>query len=349
MAVLSQDGPVSTSSDIPIDFDSILQSFPEIPEIREVSSPLTRRMLRPLDPRCRVVQFKSMLSDRDLKKLAKFLRKYPRVSLRAYGGYDGSIRDLEFLRHFPGVTRFAADALYGVEDITGLRHLNPSLQSLSLGRTTDKRLSLAPLSRFTELRQLALEGHTKDIGVVATLTELKSLTLRSVSLPDLSTFAPLRNLKMLDLKLGGTNKLDGLSAFPDLRYLELWMIRGLDDLNAIRSVPRLEYLFLQALKNVTALPDLSTMTQLRKLHIETLKGLTDVRALATAPALEEVSLFDMRQLAPEDLAFLANHPTLAYARFGLGSLKRNKRAMELVGRPVPTSRRSDYFEELLRE
>jgi hypothetical protein len=38
-----------------------------------------------------------------------------------------------------------------------------------------------------------------------------------------------------------------------LQYLELWMVRGLTDLDAVASLGNLQYLFLQALKNVTAL------------------------------------------------------------------------------------------------
>src|SRR4051812_34607266 len=82
------------------------------PFIRQVGSPLSREMLRPLDARCRVVQFNSLLDDRDFKKVAEFLEQYPEVPLRAYGSYDGTIRDLEFLRFFPRLRGFQADALY---------------------------------------------------------------------------------------------------------------------------------------------------------------------------------------------------------------------------------------------
>ena len=51
---------------------------------REVASPLTDEMLRPLDPRCEVVQFREPLSDADYQTLADWLRDYPTVTLRAY-------------------------------------------------------------------------------------------------------------------------------------------------------------------------------------------------------------------------------------------------------------------------
>jgi hypothetical protein len=40
------------------------------PTIREVASPPTRRMLRPLAPRCEIVQFSSPLSDADHRALS---------------------------------------------------------------------------------------------------------------------------------------------------------------------------------------------------------------------------------------------------------------------------------------
>jgi hypothetical protein len=79
--------------------------------IRQVASPLTQALLRPLDSRCRVVQFDSLLTDDDFRRLADFMRQYPDVGLRAYGSYDDSITDLDFLRFFAKLKRFYADVL----------------------------------------------------------------------------------------------------------------------------------------------------------------------------------------------------------------------------------------------
>jgi hypothetical protein len=306
------------------------------PLVRHVASPLTREMLRPLDPRCEFVQFKRLLTDDDYEKLAKFLRKYPDVALRAYGSYDSNIADLEFLRFFPDLRAFSADALYQLEDIGGLRHLGLQLRTLGLGQTK-RKLSLHPLERFTNLHRLFLEGHTKDIDVIAGLTEVRSLTLRSITLPDLTLFAPLSKLKALDLKLGGTKNLAGIEAFRDLRYLEVWMVRGLSDLARVASCTSLEMLFLQALKNVTALPDFSALHHLQRIHLETMKGLNDLTPLLNAPALQDVLLVDMGHLQPEQVGVLAGHPNLKRATVGLGSTRKNEAVEELLDLP-----RADY-------
>ena len=69
-------------------------------------------MLRPSSTGRGVVQFDKRLTDDDFERLGAWFRDYPEMRLRAYGSYDGSIRDLEFLRAFPTLRRFAADALY---------------------------------------------------------------------------------------------------------------------------------------------------------------------------------------------------------------------------------------------
>ena len=301
------------------------------PSIREVGSPLPR-VMRPLGPRCRLVQFDSLLTDADFRRLTGFLERYPDVTLRAYGGYDGSIRNLDWLQHFPRLRRFQVDALYELDDIAGLRHLPENLVELGLGQTR-KKLSLAGLQRFAGLRRLALEGHTKDIQAVSGLRQLADLTLRSVTLPDLSVLLPLWALRALDLKLGGTRDLSLLPELAPLRYLEIWQVRGLHDLTPVGEVESLEELVLQALKNVTVLPDMQRMGSLRWLHLETMKGLSDLAPLRQAPALEQVRLVDMPHLQPDALAPLVGHPTLRAASIGLGSQRNNDRARHLVDLP----------------
>jgi hypothetical protein len=54
----------------------------DYPFIRTVKSPITEQQLRPLDPKCRVVQFDSPLTEGDFIKLSRFLQAYPEVPLR---------------------------------------------------------------------------------------------------------------------------------------------------------------------------------------------------------------------------------------------------------------------------
>ena len=303
-------------------------------DFRQVTSPLTDAMLAPARSAHGVVQFDRLPAEDDLRRLGEWFSAHPGFTLRAYGSYDGSIRDLEWLRWFPTVRRFSVDAVWdSLRSLDGLRHLPADLEQLVIGETRI-RLDLAPLARFGELRTLFLEGQTKHLEVVSGLRSLDDLTLRSITLPDLSLLLPLTGLRSLDLKLGGTRDLGLLPRVGQLRYLELWMIKGLSDVSAIGGIESLRSLFLQALLQVRALPDLSRLTALRRVHLETMKGLSDLRPLATAPALEELLLIDMRHLTPEDLRPLVGLSRLRAVTPGLGSLRRNDAASELLGLPL---------------
>jgi hypothetical protein len=310
------------------------------PFIRDVASPLTEAMLRPLDPQCHTVQFSRALSDTDYRTLADWLADYPAVTLRAYGSYDDSITNLDFLRFFPNLHAFEADALYhSLGSLDGLNYLPADLRYLGLGQTK-KRLSLTPLARFAALRRLFLEGQTKDLDVVEQLHTLTSLTLRSITLADLSLLLPLTKLRALDLKLGGTRDLALLPQVGALQYLELWLVRGLHDLSPVSDITTLEYLFVQALKQVTALPSFANCTRLTRLHLETMKGIVDLSPLLTAKALTQLTIFDMPQLQPADLAPLTAHPSLRELSVAFSSQRKNDEVARLLPLPrVPDQNR----------
>jgi hypothetical protein len=312
--------------------------------VREVTPGLSPEQLAPLDPRCRVVQFRSALSREDHERLAELMRRHPGVPLRAYGNYDRSIRDLEFLQHYPFLKGFQFD-LFEVASWEGLRHLPDDLEFLAIGQTRSKSRSLAFLSRFRGLRNLHIEGHTRDIEVVGELAALERLSLRSVTLADLAAFTSLRALHTFELRLGGTRDLGHLPQMGRLRYLEIWQVRGLSDLAPISRVTSLQYLFLQALKHVTALPHLSDLTRLRRVHLETMKGIRDVRPLLTAPRLEALALLDAGHMQPEDIACLRDHPTLQCASIYMSSDRKNRRVREILELPEAPSGSEFVFEE----
>lgn len=210
------------------------------PATREVTSPLIAEDLAPLLPEHTTVQISSRLTDDEFRRLADFMAGYPHVGLRVYGGYDGSITDLDFLRFFPRLRHFAVDALYSLPSLDGIGHLSDELESLLIGRTRSKPFSLSVLAQFRNLRTLYLEGQPKDVEAIGELTALEDLTLRSITLPDLSALVPLRRLASLDIKLGGTRELALLPRVGRLTHVELWMVRGLDDISPLGNVETLE-------------------------------------------------------------------------------------------------------------
>jgi hypothetical protein len=301
---------------------------------RAVRSPLTSEQLRPLSDDCEYVEIATPVTARDLRSLAGLMAEHPRVAL--YVGGSDSVGDLEFLSHFPWLTSFTAD-VFTLESFEGLRHLSGDLEYLSLGATRSSKPSLAPLEGLTGLRQVVLEGHERDFEAVGSLSRLERLTLRSYTLPDLESLTGLDALWSLDLKLGGTTHLAALPRIGRLKYLELWMIRGLSDLSVLTELTELQYLFLQALVNVKALPSLAPLTRLRRVQLYTMKGLTDLTPVSEAPALEELVAVAMQHLEPEAFECFVGHPTLRAASAGLGSDRKNRAVASLLPPAVPAS------------
>ena len=300
------------------------------PTLREVCSPLIPDDLAPLVPEHTTVQISSRLTDADFRRLADFMADYPHIKLRVYGGYDESIQDLEFLRFFPRLRHFAVDAIYELPSLDGIVHLSDELESLLIGWTRSKRFSLRNLRNFRRLRTLYLEGQQKDFGAIGELEALEDLTLRSITLPDLSPLVPLRRLTSLDIKLGGTRDVSLLPQIGRLTYVELWRIRGIDDVSALAGVETLEQFFLQTLSHVTALPSFARSRHLRSAALDTMKGITDLASLSEAPKLERLMLIQMCQLEPEALRPFIGHPTLKDGTWGLCSDRKNIAAYDLL-------------------
>lgn len=301
------------------------------PEIRSIRAPLTRAMLAPLEKALRTVQFAQPFTEAEFRQIARLLESRPNVCLRDWGDSP----NLEFLEYFPNLRHFQVDGGPELQDLSGLNYLLPEVESLSISLRRSRPLSLTVLTRFSRLRTLYLEGPVKDIDVIAELTSLEDLTMRSITLPNLRILTPLRRLLSLDIKLGGTRDLSDLPNIGRLRYLELWMVRGLTDLAPIGGVKTLQFLRLQALRRVDRLPALKDLTNLRRVILETMKGVRDPCALAEAPALEELFMIDMGHMQPDDFKCLVGHPSLRYAAVGLGSTKKNEAVHRILRLPDP--------------
>ena len=118
-----------------------------------------------------------------------------------------------------------------------------------------------------------------------------------------------------------------------MRFVELWLIRGLADVSMLGELPDLRYLFLQALKRVERLPAFDASIKLRRIHLETMRGIRDLRPLATARSVNEILLIDMPQLRPADLSPLLELPALRAVSAGLGNHRQNQEARELLKLP----------------
>jgi hypothetical protein len=275
----------------------------------------------------------------------------PDIELRLYGFY-GSPCDLSFIRRLSNMRRFSADCLMtakGIENVAALEKLDElavgiydlesfdflndipaGITTLRLSASKSKKTSLQPLHRFHSLRTLYLEGQQNGIEVLAQLSHLEDLTLRSISTPGLTYISQLPSLRSLDIKLGGITDLTAISGKKSIQYLELWQIKGLSDIDVISTLTGLQYLFLQSLRNINAIPDLSQLTNLRRIYLENMKGLKNVDGISTAPHLEQFIHVSARNIQPEQYASLLAKPSLHGITFGFGSKQKNQRFENMV-------------------
>ena len=176
---------------------------------------------------------------------------------------------------------------------------------------------------------LYLEGHSKDIEVLSELRDIEDVTLRSITTPDLQYLRDLPRLWSLDVKLGGIRSFAGVEGKQSIKYLELWQVRGLRNVDVAGTLPGLQNLFLQSLPHVDSLPGLTHSPALRRIVVENLKGLRDFMALETAPALEEFALLDGRKQTPQQLLPVLSNPRVRGVSAFFGSDRKNKEFSQL--------------------
>ena len=266
------------------------------------------------------------------------------IELRIYGLHDITC-DLSFLRNIRNVKRLSLDCIddaIGVEHISSLQGLKrltvgiyrldsfqfletipDHLEHLYLLGTHSKKPDLKYIARFTGLKNLFIEGHTKGIENIAALVNLEDVTLKSISTPDIHYLSTLKKLCSLDIILGGIRDFTAIEGMENIKYLELWQIRGLESIAVISSLEGLQSLFLQSLPQVRALPSLAKLKKLRRISLHNMKGLIDLSALGQATALEEFILTDGMKQIPSQLTPLLSLPKLKGAVAKFGSDKKN--------------------------
>jgi hypothetical protein len=296
------------------------------PLVRVVRSPLGEDQLTPPEPDLQRIALHTPLAERELVRLAAFMREYPSLALHV-GAITRTppVPDLEFLRHF-SFLRSLHVGRWTVADFRGLRHLRADqLRELSIDEAVSVRFPLVLLAPFTGLERLSVERPTPNLGALAELRALRALRLRSLTVASLAPLAALPELRELQLHLGGMTGLEGLAGASRLRRLDVAAVRGLRDLAALGSMRALECLELRTLKHVTELPSLRALTRLHTVRLEQMRGLRDMTPIADAPALREFYAVEMTGVPPEAFAPLARHATLAKAAIGIGSERAHAR------------------------
>lgn len=299
------------------------------------------------DSKTKYIQFNSPLASKEVDWLESVVfSKRPDISLRIYGFHQDDC-DFKFLEQLPSLRILHVDYLTDVLNISLLTQLHSlqelgigiselknfdflyevtsSLKKLYLSKTHSKSLRLDFLKRFNQLDYLYIEGHQKGIESIAQLKHLKEIVLRSVSLNQLDFLYGLDQLWSLDLKLGGLKDPSSIAQLKNLKYLELWQVRGISDLSFISEIESLQNLFLQSLPQVSCLPDFSNNKLLRRIYLENLKGLKDVSSLKTASQLETFIYVMAMNQDPDNFMSVFENPSVLSVMGRFGSDKKNNR------------------------
>ena len=282
----------------------------------------------------------------------RLLARRPGIRIGIGGIYSDQPYDLSCLEQLSNVRKVSLSSIHhaiNVESVTELPHLeeltvgifdltsfdflrdvSAGLRGLSLGETNSKRPRLRYLERFRDLEWVHIERHKKDIEVLSTLRKLSKVSLRFLSTAGLDYLRPLERLRSLEVKLGGIRDFSAIEGKESLEYLEIWMIRGLEELSCLARLPGLQYLWLEHQKQLKSLPSLKDATALRRAVLIGLPGLKDLHFLEAAPALEELEFHG--DMEPEGILPALRNPSLRALNAGLGNAKRNRVAKEWIAR-----------------
>jgi hypothetical protein len=116
----------------------------------------------------------------------------------------------------------------------------------------------------------------------------------------------------------------GVEGKESIKYLELWQIRDVHDVEVVAALLRLQNVFLQSVPQIESLPLFTNSTALRRVVLQNLKGLGDFSALERAPALEEFALVEGNRQTPEQLLPVLRNPTVRRVGGYFGNDRKNQ-------------------------
>lgn len=268
------------------------------------------------------------LCQRTWKLLDKFIfSNKPNVSLNI-SSWSNVNEDLTFLQYVPSLLNFSFN-LPNLKSFEDLKYLNPNLYSLSISDTTSTKPDLSILGSFLELKDLTLgTGNTKGIENISKLKKLVSLRLAGTKFKDYNLLKELIDLRYLVIVFGGTTDISALQ-YLNIKYLEMWQVRKLEDISVISNMPTLEEIQIGGMRNVKEIPDLSELKLLKKIYFEKMDGVYDLKPLLTAKKLEHFKFVNAPHLEPDDIVYLKKSRSLKKINIGFGSDKKNKKFKEL--------------------
>jgi protein phosphatase 1 regulatory subunit 7 len=230
------------------------------------------------------------------------------LCIRFYGHYSEPF-DCNVLQKIPHVKclyidcMISANNLHQVKKLLNLRSLclgifeieDPEILSASnlkdlteliIDTTKTKAFNLGHLRGFRKLKSLRISGHTKNIDAIGVLSELETLTLYAIKKVPLHFINQLKQLKKLEILLGGRDNLNELE-LNAIEHLDITWVRGLRDLSCLANFPQLKSLKIEdeiqlaTLDFNTIYPHLTEVKLYNCKKLETIEGLKNLPQLNT--------------------------------------------------------------------
>ena len=154
----------------------------------------------------------------------------------------------------------------GTKDLTDLQYLS-FLETLSINDFSGSDFTfLASLNNLTQLSISNTAITQETLTTIASLPQLKHLTLNNCSLSGIKPLENAKTLVSLELPNNALRSLDALSGLNTLKHLDL-SHNAISNLSAISSITSLESLNI-AHNALTTLAPLSSLTSLKELNAE---------------------------------------------------------------------------------
>jgi protein phosphatase 1 regulatory subunit 7 len=286
-----------------------------------------------------ILQFSQMPSGRLLSEINTLCELHThQLTVRFFSFEDF---DCAVLRHLPNVKSLEVDCIMRANNInvmtelTQLTRLNlgvfelketeilaannfKNLTSLNFGATKTKSVNLAPLTNLTQLEWLLIEGHTKNIEAISTLSQLKYLRLHGITKTSLAFVNALKQLKTLELTLGGRENLDEIEE-NTIERLIIGRVRGLSQINNLSQFTKLNYLFISEQLQLEAI-NFAPSSTLKAVGIVNCKQLHTLSNLAQLSDLRYLSLY-LTALIFESIMDAGIAKSVQYFTFNTGNLK----------------------------
>ncbi|GMO58709.1 MAG: hypothetical protein Ta2A_04370 [Treponemataceae bacterium] len=271
-----------------------------------------------------VLQFSKPLYDAAvLTHIDALCKKYPQnLTVRFYAHYENKRSfDCKWLEYLPNVRRLTLDCLDTAANFSllkELQHLNAlsvgiyqladccgtdfftdflsweSLKKLSrlvLVQTKKSDIDLQYLAEYSNLTELFIGAHIKNIGAVSACKNLAFLSLNIPSKQKSLDFCNgLSGLKKLRLILGGRESIAEIEN-PAIEELELFRVQGFKSLHNIEKMPNLQSICIEDQKQLTEICFAADLPKLKTLAILGCKTFGKLAGLAHLPALETLRLY----------------------------------------------------------